>query len=59
MIKKWRDYFGGECDACGESISKEGILYVLNESMGVCIDCYEDIKIYIVREEIYILERLS
>ena len=55
-MQKWKDYFCDECDACGESINKEGILYVLNESMGVCIDCYENTEIYIVREEIYILE---
>ena len=50
MIKKWRDYFGGECDACGEELAKEGILYVINKSQGLCVDCYENAEIYLVDE---------
>tara|TARA_Y100000592_G_scaffold12166_1_gene17104 strand:+ start:3599 stop:3772 length:174 start_codon:yes stop_codon:yes gene_type:complete len=53
-MRKWKDYFCDECDACGESI--EDLLYVINQSMGICGDCYENTEIYIIDEEIYILE---
>tara|TARA_B100000902_G_C27062003_1_gene789607 strand:- start:431 stop:604 length:174 start_codon:yes stop_codon:yes gene_type:complete len=50
MIRKWRDYFTGECDTCGEELTKEGILYVINKSQGLCVDCYENAEIYLVDE---------
>ena len=53
-MQRWKDYFYDECDACGESI--EDLLYVINQSMGICGDCYENTEIYIIDEEIYILE---
>ena len=50
MIRKWREWFTDTCDTCGEELTKEGILYVINKSQGLCVDCYENAEIYLVDE---------
>ena len=52
MIRKWIDYFAGECDTCGEELANKGILYLIKNTIGICVDCYESVSIYLVDVDI-------
>ena len=51
MIWKWKDYFTNICDTCGEDLTKEGIVYIIKEKLGVCVECYDSVRIYLIDEE--------
>ena len=53
MIRKWKDYFTDECDTCGQDLTKEGMVYVIRNKQGICGDCYESIKIYLIDVDIH------
>jgi len=48
VIQKWRDYFTDECDTCGGDLTKDGMVYVINDVQGICADCYESVKIFLI-----------
>ena len=48
MIRKWIDYFTDECDTCGEDLTKDGIIYIINNVQGICADCYESVSIFLI-----------
>ena len=50
MIQKWKDYFTDVCNTCEEDLTKEGLVYVIRDSIGICAICYETIKIYLIDE---------
>ena len=51
MIQKWKDYYTDTCDNCGDNLTKLGVVYVVNKSMGLCVMCYEHAEIYIIHED--------
>ena len=48
MIRKWIDYFTDECDTCQGDLTKDGIVYVIKNTIGICADCYESVSVYLV-----------
>ena len=48
MIRKWIDYFTDECDTCQGDLTKDGIVYVINNVQGICADCYESVSIFLI-----------
>ena len=48
MMRKWKDWFTEECNTCGESLTKEGMVYVIRNAHALCHECYEGIKIYLI-----------
>ena len=52
MMRKWRDWFTDTCDVCGEDLTKEGMVYIIKQRLGMCADCYESVRIYLVDVEI-------
>ena len=52
MIRKWRDWFTDMCDVCGEDLTKEGMVYIIKQKLGICAECYESVRIYLVDVEI-------
>jgi len=52
MMRKWRDWFTDMCDVCGEDLTKEGMVYIIKQKLGICADCYESVRIYLVDVEI-------
>ncbi len=48
MKQKWKDWFTDVCNACEEDLTKEGLVYVICDSIGICATCYETIKIYLI-----------
>tara|TARA_R100000742_G_C4225452_1_gene48197 strand:- start:516 stop:662 length:147 start_codon:yes stop_codon:yes gene_type:complete len=40
------------CDVCGEDLTKEGMVYIIKQKLGICADCYESVRIYLVDVEI-------
>ena len=48
MIQKWIDYFTDECDTCGEDFTKNGMIYIINNVLGICADCYESVSIFLI-----------
>ena len=48
MIRKWKDYFTNICDVCGIELTKDGIVYVIRDKQGICAECYESVKIYLI-----------
>ena len=51
MMRKWRDWFTDVCDVCEKALTKDGLVYVIRDKQGICADCYESIKIYLVDYE--------
>ena len=51
MIQKWKDYYTDSCDNCGDNLTKLGVVYVINKSMGLCALCYDNAEIYVIHEE--------
>ena len=56
MIQKWKDYFTDVCNTCEEDLTKEGLVYVIRNSIGICATCYENIEIYLIDEVVKELE---
>ena len=52
MIRKWKDYFTDECDTCDGDLTKEGLVYVIRNRIGICADCYEGIQVFLIDEYI-------
>ena len=52
MIQKWKDYYTDTCDVCGEDLTKEGMVYIIKQRLGICADCYESVSIYLINVEI-------
>tara|TARA_Y100001973_G_scaffold37418_1_gene56294 strand:+ start:1664 stop:1843 length:180 start_codon:yes stop_codon:yes gene_type:complete len=52
MMRKWRDWFTDMCDVCEEDLTKEGMVYIIKQKLGICADCYESVRIYLVDVEI-------
>jgi len=52
FIRKWRDYFTDTCDVCEEDLTKEGIVYIIKQRLGICADCYESVSIYLINVEV-------
>ena len=52
MMRKWRDWFTDMCDVCGEDLTKEGMVYIIKQKLGICAECYESVRIYLVDVEI-------
>ena len=52
MIRKWRDWFTDTCDVCEEDLTKEGMVYIIKERLGICADCYESVRIYLIDVDI-------
>jgi len=48
MKEKWKDWFTDECDICKSDLTKEGMVYVIRNKQGICIECYETIVIYLI-----------
>tara|TARA_R100001530_G_scaffold5375_1_gene6671 strand:- start:2805 stop:3065 length:261 start_codon:yes stop_codon:yes gene_type:complete len=48
MIRKWKDYFTNICDVCGIELTKDGIVYVIRDKQGICAECYDTVKIYLI-----------
>ena len=48
MRQKWKDWFTEECNTCGESLTKEGMVYVIRNAHALCHECYDSIKIYLI-----------
>ena len=51
-MREWKDYFTDVCNTCEEDLTKEGLVYVIRDSIGICAMCYETIKIYLIDEVI-------
>tara|TARA_R110002012_G_scaffold254440_1_gene433487 strand:- start:911 stop:1084 length:174 start_codon:yes stop_codon:yes gene_type:complete len=49
---KTEDWFTDECNSCGDSLSEDGIVYVIQSSYAICQKCYENIKVYLINVEI-------
>jgi len=47
-MKETKDWFTDECNSCGESLAKEGIVYVIHSSYVICQGCFENIKVYLI-----------
>ena len=56
MIRKWRDYFTDVCSVCEADLTKEGLVYVIRNSIGICATCYETVEIYLIDEVVKELE---
>ena len=52
MMRKWRDWFTDVCDVCEKALTIDGLVYVIRDKQGICAECYESIKIYLIDEEI-------
>ena len=52
FIRKWRDYFTDTCDVCEDDLTKEGIVYIIKQRLGICADCYDSVRIYLIDVEI-------
>jgi hypothetical protein len=52
MIRKWKDYYTDTCDVCEEDLTKEGIVYIIKQRLGICADCYESVRIYLIDVDI-------
>jgi|TARA_X000001382_G_scaffold91751_2_gene66260 hypothetical protein len=52
MIQKWKDYYTDTCDVCGEDLTKEGMVYIIKQKLGICADCYESVSINLINVEI-------
>ena len=52
MKQKWKDWFTEECDTCGEPFTKEGMIYIIKNAIGICADCYESVRVYLLDIEI-------
>ena len=48
MKRKWKDWFTDECNTCGTDLTKEGMVYVIRNKQGICAECYESVKIYLI-----------
>tara|TARA_R100001082_G_scaffold1017_1_gene867 strand:- start:9449 stop:9631 length:183 start_codon:yes stop_codon:yes gene_type:complete len=57
MIQKWRDYFTDECDTCGGDLTKDGVVYIINNVQGICADCYESVSIFLIDMDIDIKKK--
>ena len=55
-MKEWKDYFTDVCNTCEEDLTKEGLVYVIRKSIGICAMCYENIEIYLIDEVVKELE---
>tara|TARA_R110000824_G_scaffold324271_1_gene511224 strand:+ start:917 stop:1162 length:246 start_codon:yes stop_codon:yes gene_type:complete len=53
---KTKDWFTDECNSCGDSLSEDGMVYVIQSSYAICQKCYENIKVYLVNIEIEEIE---
>ena len=51
-MRKWRDWFTDTCDVCEEDLTKEGMVYIIKERLGICADCYESVRIYLIDVDI-------
>ena len=47
-MKETKDWFTDECNSCGESLAKEGIVYVIHSSYVICQGCFKNIKVYLI-----------
>tara|TARA_R100000458_G_scaffold743_1_gene616 strand:+ start:672 stop:851 length:180 start_codon:yes stop_codon:yes gene_type:complete len=52
MIQKWKDYYTDSCDVCEEDLTKEGMVYIIKQRLGICADCYESVRIYLINVDI-------
>jgi hypothetical protein len=52
MIRKWKDYYTDTCDVCEENLTNEGMVYIIKQRLGICADCYESVRIYLIDVEI-------
>ena len=52
MIRKWKDYYTDTCDVCEEDLTKEGMVYIIKQRLGICADCYESVSINLINVEI-------
>ena len=52
MIRKWKDYYTDSCDVCEEDLTKEGMVYIIKQRLGICADCYESVRIYLINVDI-------
>jgi len=48
MKQKWKDWFTDECDTCGSDLTVDGMVYVIRNKQGICAECYESVKIYLI-----------
>ena len=51
-MRKWRDWFTDTCDVCEADLTKEGMLYIIKVRLGICADCYESVRIYLIDVDI-------
>ena len=48
-MREWKDnYFTDVCNSCGKALTIDGLVYVIRDEQGICADCYESIKIYVI-----------
>ena len=45
---KTKDWFTDECNSCGDSLAREGIVYVIHSSYAICQRCYQNIKVHLI-----------
>ena len=57
MKQKWKEWFTDECYTCGRDLTVEGIIYVINNVQGICAECYDSVKIFLVDMDIKELEK--